>query len=450
MNVHTRRQFLLTIAGVGATAAFGIGVGMPSPAIASDNGVRNATAVTEVTGSGLRLAAVAVEFSTRQHAATLASMSFNVAGHAVSDVFISSSTSPADRAASGRYVIVMLAAGDASTLLAQHTGGPDAGQPPAGDRPPSGGAHGPGGPGKAGSIPPYDTVYRPAQATVTLAGSAPVVTSRVVNQVVDDFRQLAFTDEQTGKQLRYNLFVPKDYDPARAYPLVLFMHDAGATSDVTRTTLYQGLGAVVWARPEEQAVRPCFVLAPQYGEIIADDDSHASAMLDTTIALVERLCGQYSIDRSRLYTTGQSGGCMMSIAMGIRYPALFAASLLVAGQWDPELVRPLARQRLWIIVSQDDDKAYPGQNAITSVLEQAGAQVSRAVWDGTWTPAQFRQGFDQIDRNGTPINYIAFRKGTVIPPGESTAGASGHRNTWRIAYTIAPIREWLFRQRLAS
>lgn len=51
-----------------------------------------------------------------------------------------------------------------------------------------------------------------------------------------------------------------------------------------------------------------------------------------------------------------------------------------------------------------------------------------------------------IDAKGSPINYVAFRQGTVIPLGESTAGASGHRNTWRVAYTIEPVRQWIFRQ----
>jgi predicted peptidase len=188
------------------------------------------------------------------------------------------------------------------------------------------------------------------------------------------------------------------------------------------------------------------VLAPQYAEIIADDDSKTSTMLESTVALVESLTKQYSIDRKRLYATGQSGGCMMSIAMNIKYPDLFAASFLVAGQWDPTLVRPLAKKNLWILVSQDDDKAWPGENAIIEVLEQEGAKVSRAIWDGTLTADQFRAAFDNIDAEGSPINYVAFRQGTVIPEGQSAAGASGHRNTWRIAYAIAPIREWIFRQ----
>lgn len=54
----------------------------------------------------------------------------------------------------------------------------------------------------------------------------------------------------------------------------------------------------------------------------------------------------------------------MSIAMDIKYPGLFAASFIVAGQWNPTKVKPLAKDKLWIVVSQGDLKAYPGQNAI--------------------------------------------------------------------------------------
>ncbi|CAH0447680.1 hypothetical protein LMG10661_03750 [Ralstonia syzygii subsp. syzygii] len=116
-------------------------------------------------------------------------------------------------------------------------------------------------------------------------------------------------------------------------------------------------------------------------------------------------------------------------------------------QQRPALVKRLARQKLWILVSQDDDKAFPGQNAIIDVLEKDGSKISRATWDGTWMAEQFRAAFDRIDAEGSPINYVSFEKGSVIPPGQSTAGASGHSNTWRIAYTIGPIREWIFRQR---
>ncbi|MCR6500801.1 hypothetical protein MUO32_17265 [Shinella sp. CPCC 101442] len=424
-----------------------LAVGAPALAQNSEGRVKAATAVTQVFGEGAKLTAVAVEYDAPVDGASLSADSFAVEGRTVTGVFPSSTADPADRAAEGPFVIVALSPEDENAILAlkvQQQGGPG----------------GPGGgPGHAGDIPAYDTTYPSASATVLQlgpvmladgrtveAGDSGLKTTKVKNLIVDDFRQLEFNDPQTGKLLRYNLFVPKDYDAGRSYPLVLFMHDAGATSDVTRTTLFQGLGAISWASPEDQAKRPAFVLAPQYAEIIADDDSKTSDALDATINLIKALAGQYSIDTNRLYATGQSGGCMMSIAMNIKYPDFFAASFLVAGQWEPALVEPLAKKKLWILVSQDDAKAYPGENAITEVLEKGGAKISRAVWDGTWTVAEFRTAFEAIDAQDSPINYVTLAPGTVIPEGESTAGASGHRNTWRIAYTIEPIREWIFRQ----
>ncbi|WP_207389987.1 carboxylesterase family protein [Phytopseudomonas daroniae] len=436
MKMRTRREFLIMGASAGALLAIG------APALAKQDAgqARSATAITQVFGDGVRLTAVAVEYAKPVKTADLSAADFRVEGRTVTGVFASTSTDPASRTDTGRFVIVTLSSEDTHTLLAetlQSQDGQAGGQTDGQNR---------RGPGGAGDIPTYDTVYKTAQTTLVAPGAGTLATTAARNLVVDDFRQLEFHDSNTGKTLRYNLFVPKGYDDAKSYPLVLFMHDAGATSDVTRTTLFQGLGAIAWASPEDQARRPCFVLAPQFAEIIADDDSQTSSMLDTTIDLIEALADQYSIDRKRLYTTGQSGGCMMSIAMDIKYPDFFAASFLVAGQWDPALVKPLARQKLWILVSQDDDKAYPGQNAIVEVLENEGARISRATWDGTWSANQYRAAFEKIDAEGSPINYVTFAKGTVIPPGQSAAGASGHRNTWRIAYSIEPIREWIFRQ----
>lgn len=455
MTFAMRRKLLVMGAGLGAL----LRVSAPALARAGANddgkraaeGARAATAVTQVFGDGIKLVAVALEYAAPVDGARLAAGMFRVPGRTVTGVFASTSAAPADRAARGPFVIVTLSADDAGAALARKRPSPGGSGP--------GGPGGAGGPGKAGTVPVFDTAYQPAAAEVVQAGAvaladgtrvpspaAALATGAVLNQVVDEFRQLTFTDPDSGKLLRYNLFVPRGHDAAKSYPLVLFMHDAGATSDVTRSTLLQGLGAVAWADPREQARRPCFVLAPQYAEIIADDDSTTSAALDTTVALVHALTREYGIDRKRLYATGQSGGCMMAIAMDIKYPGLFAASFLVAGQWAPELTRPLARQKLWILVSQDDDKAWPGQNAIAAVLEREGARIARATWDGTWNAERMRAAFERIDRERAPINLVSFAKGSVIPPGQSAAGASGHRNTWRLAYGIEPIREWLFRQ----
>lgn len=422
-----RRRFLLSCLVAGAA------VGLPA-AWAADR-IRGATAITEVFGDGIRLTAVALEYDAIVDGGKLAAADFRVDGRTVTQVFASASADPADRAATGRYVIVALSPDDAAAPLRKL-------EPPQGDagRPGGDPADGPpaGGP---------KVIDLPATATVTQAGVGAVTTSAVKNLIVDDFRQLEFIDDNTGDRLKYNLFVPRDYDPKKSYPLVLFMHDAGATSDDPLTTLRQGLGAVVWASREDQARHPAFVLAPQYAGLIANDRSETTSMLDTTIHLVEKIATDYSIDRCRLYATGQSGGCMMAIAMNIKYPELFAASFLVAGQWDAALVKPLAKAKLWIVVSEGDLKAYPGQNAITAVLEQQGAKVARAVWDGRSTPEKFAAAVAAMEAEGAPINYVALRKGTVVPAGQDDNGGGNHINTWRIAYTIDGIRDWIMAQR---
>jgi predicted peptidase len=231
-----------------------------------------------------------------------------------------------------------------------------------------------------------------------------------------------------------------------ALPLVLFMHDAGATSIIVDTTLVQGLGAISWASPADQARHPAIVLAPQYRSQVVNDASEASSLLNTTLHLLDHIADEHNADRSRLYATGQSGGGMMSIAMMIREPELFAAAFLVACQWDPAVIEPLARQKLWVMVSEGDAKAFPGQNAIMDVIEREGAKVSRATWSGNTTLEQFATLAAEQETQGALVNYTMLRLGTVVPEGQDDNSGSNHINTWRIAYTIPSIRDWIMRQ----
>ena len=420
-GLASRKYFLLAIAAVLLAPPW------TAPTAGQIQRINSVTAITEVFGDGQRLTAVAVEFDKEIDGSKLAKSTFAVEGRTVTDVLARSSANLGPKMKVGKFVIIELSPDDANAPLyiRQHS----------------------------------NVIRKEAKALVTQTG--PVVTvdgttynvvaearvnDRVENLIVDEFRQFAFTDPKTGLVLNYNLFVPKTYDATRSYPLVLFMHDAGATSTVTDTTLVQGLGAVVWASPDDQRRREAFVLAPQYATQIVNDKSEASSFLDVTVELLKGLCNTYSIDKSRLYTTGQSGGAMMAIAMSIRHPDLFAASFLVAGQWDPSLVKPLAKQRLWVVVSEGDLKAYPGQNAIMTALQQDGAKVSRAVWSGRSTPNEFSSTMQAMEAEGSPINYVVLRKGTVVLPGQDDDGGSNHINTWRIAYQIEGIRDWIFRQ----
>ncbi|GAB4407794.1 MAG: hypothetical protein Kow00123_20760 [Anaerolineales bacterium] len=272
------------------------------------------------------------------------------------------------------------------------------------------------------------------------------VSEREISLAIAGFRQEVFKDPDTGITLKYNLFIPGNYAANKAYPLVLFIHDAGVVGHDARATLTQGLGAVIWATPSEQAKHACFVLAPQYPRAIVNDNSEATADLDATVALVRAVMEQYSIDRNRVYTTGQSMGCMASIEMLVRYPDLFAAALLVAGQWDAKKMSVLTKANMWIIVSEGDRKAFPGMNASMAALEAAGAKISRATWNGRASAEEFAADVRKMIAEGNNIKYTVLAKGTVVPEGLPDDPRNNHVHTWRIAYAIEGLRDWLFAQ----
>ena len=470
--MRSRRAFLKQTLGAAVlmSTAAACGTGARRSALSgggasqASGAATSATAVTQVFGDGLKLTCVAVEYDKDIESSTLSPTSFTVAGRTVTKVYANTSPEPADQGRNGSYVILELSLDDADALLTVQgdTGGqkaPSSGAEPT--SPPS--DSGPAAPVGMNQIGPASGAsgYATKQATASVTQAVTVTavdgtnyaptgtaipTTRTSNLIVDDFKQFTYKEPQTGETLNYNLYIPKDYDKSKQYPLVLFMHDSGVTSTTTTATLTQGLGAVSWASPSDQAKRPAFVLAPQYPYTIVNDYSQATDLLDTTVDLVNDLTTRYSIDRNRLYTTGQSMGGMMSIAIDIKYPDLFTASFLVACQWDPALVSPMASDKLWIVVSQGDSKAYPGQNAITAALEKEGAKVSRAVWDGTSTAPQFHADVTTMASQGAAINYAALKQGTVVPPSQAGNPGGDHHNTWRIAYTIEGVREWIFRQ----
>lgn len=402
------------------------GGGRMMEAVFSDAVIRSATAVTEVFGDGQKLTAIILEYRRPVRTSGLATSSFAVPSRTILRVYATNRPQLMATGRDGRYVVLQLDPSDEAA--------PTFDSRSSGHRPATAYVR------QTGQIVAADGSIMPPT-------SLPIATSRQTNLVVDDFVQGRFVDPSTGLLLNYNLYIPKNYQPGRRHPLVLFMPDLGATSPNPLATLVQGNGATAWASPRAQAENEAFVLAPQYSTQIANDASQTSDYLDVTVNLLRALQREYTIDPDRLYATGQSGGCMMAIAMNIRHPDLFAASFLVAGQWDPALVAPMARNRLFILVSQDDAGAWPGMNAVTAALERNGASVRRATWDGTWNDAKFDSAVADLLRQGGNVHYAAFRAETVIPPGQSAAGASGHRNTWRIAYSIEAIQQWMFAQR---
>jgi predicted peptidase len=104
---------------------------------------------------------------------------------------------------------------------------------------------------------------------------------------------------------------------------------------------------------------------------------------------------------------------------------------------------------LWIIVSEGDTRAFPGMNASLAVMEAAGAKISRAKWNARAGEAEKAANVRKMIEEGNNIKYAVFEKGTTWPEDQEQlqAGRNEHMQTWKVAYSIEGVRNWLFAQK---
>lgn len=393
-------------------------------------GIRSVTSVTEVFGTGQQITHIIVEFNERVVNSQLTKNTFTVSDRTIEKIYSNTRPERTDIVKDGRFVIIELNPKDSGASL-RLEGNDEVGFQMK----------------KATSKITQKEDILFTNGKKLEKSIAILENNKTRNLIVENFKQFVYKDPKTGTSVKYNLYIPKNYDKNKKYPLVLFMHDKGVLSEDTKTALFQGNGATSFAAPEEQARHEAFVLAPQYSRQVVDDNGDITSDLDATVNLIrDYLISKYSINEKKLYATGQSMGGMMAIVMNYKYPELFAASYLVACQWNPKEVSTMAKNNLWITVSTGDAKAYPGMNAITSELIKRGATVAKDNWRADYTDAQFLEGARKVIAQKSNIKYTTLEKGTnPYLPKDANPGLE-HSGTWKVAYNIPGIKDWMFLQ----
>ena len=134
------------------------------------------------------------------------------------------------------------------------------------------------------------------------------------------------TLEVNGQGRAFQLYIPADYDPARAYPLVYGLHGGGGTADAFRS--YAGL--------EEAAGSEAIVVypegLPEPGTTTQlwnlDPDGDDFVFFDELLAhLSDSLC----IDEARVFATGWSLGGYMANGVGCYRADTFRAIASCSG-----------------------------------------------------------------------------------------------------------------------
>ena len=262
-------------------------------------------------------------------------------------------------------------------------------------------------------------------------------------ETLGKFKQFTFSDSQTGKTMEYNLLVPEGAEAGEKLPLVLFMADASTVGKEVTAPLTQGYGALEFASDRDQQLHPSFVLVPQYTDWAVQDDWSTTDEVEMTIRLLDAVCKEYNVDTSRLYTTGQSMGGMMSFYFNITHPDLFAASLFVSSQWDTSKMQDFGKKHFFYIVAGGDQKASGGMQDLTKVLRDNEARIESASWSAKLSSQDQERLAEQLIARGSNINFILWETGSVLP--ESGKGME-HMASFDYGYKIAAVRDWLYKQ----
>lgn len=265
----------------------------------------------------------------------------------------------------------------------------------------------------------------------------------LISATASKFTTATYTDEETGKTLTYNVFLPDDYDESKTYPTVVFIGDASTVGQGAEYSLTQGLGGVVWASDEWQAAHPCIVIVPVYDETVLDDHNGyvTSDYVEITHRFIQSLSDTYAVDTSRIYGTGQSMGAMTTMLLAGQYPDLYAGVMIVDGQWDTSTLQGLEEVPFLYFAAADDDRASAGQQEVMDMFDQDSVAYSSAEWDGTWDPDALSEAASSLFDEGNTANFITWKTGTV----EEKDG-SYHMGSFDYAYNSIAAMEWLFEQ----
>lgn len=255
--------------------------------------------------------------------------------------------------------------------------------------------------------------------------------------------------ELNGQELPYRLFVPEDYDPGTAYPLVLYLHHAGLagsdqnndsgwdncvqlTSEIGSGNDYGGVFTHQAVdedgqRFDTQERYPHFLLAPHAnnsnygfgggGPGSATGSEHATRPL--VWGILEEVQAEFNIDPGRLYVTGISMGCYGTWDIIMRSPGVFAAASPQSCRGDPNqtLLAELRDMPIWSMCGTNDSY-FDGAQAMADGMDAVGATAF------TFTAMQ-GVGHSINDRGYDYPGFVDWMFAQRLPGTEPPMGGSG-------------------------
>lgn len=192
--------------------------------------------------------------------------------------------------------------------------------------------------------------------------------------------------------LPYRLLYPQGYNPAKKYPLLLFLHGAGSWGNDNEKPL-KSLPAIFLDSLNRKKYA-CFVLVPQctkaepwvkfpgFPNSIATPDTPTTST-KLTLVLLHRLIKELPIQQQQIYITGLSLGGEGVFDFLSRAPALFAAAIPICGIADTAKAPLYKKVPLWAFHGDEDTvNEVKYTRMLIAALKKAGGRPRYTEYKG--------------------------------------------------------------------
>ncbi len=201
-----------------------------------------------------------------------------------------------------------------------------------------------------------------------------------------------------GEAYPYCVYVPPDYTPERAWPVVLFLHGSGERGSDGFLQTEVGIGTAI---RRNRDLFPAIVVMPQ----CPAQQSWVGPMGEMALRCVEATSREYPLDPRRVYLTGLSMGGQGVWYIAASRPQNFAAIVPLCGFADlsesaaqaEQLASRLVNIPIWCFHG-DSDTAVPVTKSreMVSALRRAGGQpiyteyrgLNHNVWDRAYADSE--------------------------------------------------------------
>ncbi len=175
---------------------------------------------------------------------------------------------------------------------------------------------------------------------------------------------------------KYTVYVPEGYGGPRIYPVILFLHGAGARGQDGVVPAQVGLGPAILHRPGGV---PAVVVFPQARETWAA----GSADIKAALAALSDVMTDYATDPKRVVLTGLSMGGRGTWELAAAHPEKFVAVVPICGPGQPDQSERMKNLPVWSFCGDADrDTTVLNLRTMIEALKREGAEARLTEYRG--------------------------------------------------------------------